>query len=217
MMIAKKLLACCSAAGGGSGAEVIFLVDFSMAPDGASAADLSGPLSIGAYHQSIGCAVMSGRLVIQPGGYYSCYNTEHSPILTDDFVVDLLFDGPESPAVNIGVGAGQLMLPSANQQIITWQNVANDHEKITVSPVMEPPSSHHVAIGRQAGTVQCWIDGVRTYMSANATSGALTMAGTLLSTRGASSLQLQAARVVRGNVYGDNAIITVPTLPLGIV
>ena len=214
-MIAEKLLACCSA-GGGSGVEVIFLVDFSTAPDGASAADLSGPVSIGAYYQSIGCAVMSGRLVIQPGGYYSCVNTVYDQISADDFVVDLLFDGPETPAVSIGNGPGQLMLPSANQQIITWQNVANDHE-ITVSPVMEPPSSHHVAIGRQAGTVQCWIDGVRTYMSADATSGTLGMSGTLLSPRGASPLQLLSARVVRGNVYGDSAIITVPTLPLGIV
>ena len=216
MMIAKKLLACCSADGGGSGAEVIFLADFSMAPDGASAADLSEPVSIGTYYGSIGCAVMSSRLVIQPGGYYSCVNTVYSQILTDDFVVDLLFDGPETPAVNIGAGPGQLMLPSANQQIITWQNVANDHE-ITVSPVSEPPSSHHVAIGRQAGTVQCWIDGVRTYMSTDGTSGSMATAGTLLAPRGPSPLQLQAARVVRGNVYGDNATITVPTLPLGIV
>lgn len=214
MMIAKKLLACCSL--GVIGAEVIFLVDFSMAPDGASAADLSGPVSIGMYYQSIGCAVMSGRLVIQPGGYYSCSNTVHYQISADDFVVDLLFDGPETPAINIGAGPVQLMLPSANQQIITWQNVANDHE-ITVSPVMEPPSSHHVAIGRQAGTVQCWIDGVRTYMSTDGTSGSMSTAGTLLAPRGPSPLQLQAARVVRGNVYGDNAIITVPTLPLGIV
>lgn len=212
MMIAKKLLACCSA-GGGSGVEVIFLADFSSAPDGS---DLAAALSVGTYYNSAGCAITAGRLVIQPGGYYSCYNAVISSILTDDFVVDLLFDGPETPAINIGQGPAQLMLPSANQQIITWQNVANDHE-ITVSPVMEPPSSHHVAIGRQAGTVQCWIDGVRTYMSADATSGALTTAGTLLAPRGPSPLQLQAARVVRGNVYGDSATIAVPTLPLGIV
>ena len=216
MMIAEKLLACCSAAGGGSGAEVIFLVDFSMAPDGASAADLSGPMSIGMYHSSIGCAVMSSRLVIQPGGYYNCYNAVAEAIATDDFVADLLFDGPETPAINIGSGPAQLMLPSANQQIITWQNVANDHE-ITVSPVAEPPGSHHIAIGRQAGVVQCWIDGVRTYMSTDGTSGSIATAGTLLAPRGPSPLQLQAARVVRGNVYGDSATIAVPTLPLGIV
>ena len=214
-MIAEKLLACCSA-GGGSGVEVIFLVDFSTAPDGASAADLSGPVSIGAYYQSIGCAVMSGRLVIQPGGYYSCVNTVYDQISADDFVVDLLFDGPETPAVNIGAGPGQLMLPSASQQIITWQNVANDHE-ITVSPVMEPPSSHHVAIGRQAGVVQCWVDGARMYSSADGTSGAMTMAGTLIAPRSATALQLSAARVARGNIYGDSATIAVPTLPLGIV
>ena len=215
-MIAKKLLACCSAAGGGSGPEVISLADFSMAPDGASAADLSGPLSIGMYYQSIGCAVMSSRLVIQPGGYYSCVNTEFSSIQTDDFVVDLLFDGPETPTINIGLAGALLMRPAANQQVIAWQNASNDHE-ITVSPVAEPPGSHHIAIGRQSGVVQCWIDGVRTYMFADATAGTMTMTGTQLSTRGASSLQLQAARVVRGNVYGDNATIAVPTLPLGIV
>lgn len=215
MMIAEKLLACCSA-GGGSGAEVIFLADFSMAPDGASAADLSGPLSIGAYYGSIGCAVMSGRLVIQPGGDYYCHNIVTGQILTDDFVVDLLFDGPESPGVGIGTGYGLVMLPVANQQVITWQNVSNDHE-ITVSPVTEPPSSHHMAIGRQAGVVQCWIDGVRTYMSTDGTSSPMTLNGTRLTPRGTSPLQLQAARIVRGNVYGDSATIAVPTLPLGIV
>ena len=211
MMIAKKLLACCSL--GVIGTEVIFLADFSSAPDGS---DLAAAVSFGTYFSSVGCAITAGRLVIQPGGYYNCYNTVTGQILTDDFVVDLLFDGPETPAVNVGAGPSQLMLPSANQQIITWQNVANDHE-ITVSPVMEPPSSHHVAIGRQAGTVQCWIDGVRTYMSTDGTSGSMSTVGTLLAPRGPSPLQLQAARVVRGNVYGDNAIITVPTLPLGIV
>ena len=212
-MIAEKLLACCSL--GVIGAEVIFLADFSSAPDGS---DLAAAVSVGTYFNSVGCAITAGRLVIQPGCYYSCYNSPSglAVVGADDFVIDLLFDGPETPAVNIGQGSGQLMVPSANQQIITWQNVANDHE-ITVSPVMEPPSSHHVAIGRQAGTVQCWIDGVRTYMSADATSGTLTMAGTLLAPRGPSPLQLQAARVVRGNVYGDNATIAVPTLPLGIV
>lgn len=211
MMIAEKLLACCSL--GVIGAEVILLADFSSAPDGS---DLAAALSVGTYFSSAGCAITAGRLVIQPGGYYSCVNAVSITILTEDFVVDLLFDGPETPAVNIGGGPAQLMLPSANQQIITWQNVANDHE-ITVSPVMEPPSSHHMAIGRQAGVVQCWIDGVRTYMSTDGTSGSMTTAGTLLAPRGPSPLQLQAARVVLGNVYGDNATIAVPTLPLGIV
>lgn len=210
-MIAEKLLACCSL--GVIGAEVIFLADFSSAPDGSA---LAAAVSVGAYFNSVGCAITAGRLVIQPGGYYNCENTASDQISADDFVVDLLFDGPETPAVNIGAGPGQLMLPSANQQIITWQNVANDHE-ITVSPVSEPPSSHHVAIGRQAGVVQCWIDGVRTYMSTDGTSGSMPTAGTLLAPRGPSPLQLQAARVVRGNVYGDNATITVPTPPLGIV
>ena len=215
-MIAKKLLACCSAAGGGSGPEVISLADFSMAPDGASAADLSGPVSIGAYNGSFGCAVMSSRLVIQPGGYYTIFNTAASQILTDDFVVDLLFDGPETPVIKFGLTPALLMRPVANQQVITWQNVSNDHV-ITVSPVAEPPGSHHIAIGRQSGVVQCWIDGVRTYMFADATSGTMTTRATQFSPRGASSVQLQAARVVRGNVYGDNATIAVPTLPLGIV
>lgn len=134
-MIAKKLLACCSL--GVIGAEVIFLADFSSAPDGS---DLAAAVSVGTYFDSVVCAITAGRLVIQPSGYYSCLNTMHGQISADDFVVDLLFDGPETPTVNIGTGPFQLMLPSANQQIITWQNVANDHE-ITVSPVMEPPSS----------------------------------------------------------------------------
>ena len=212
-MIANRLMMCCIQA---SRVSAIFLANFSGAADGSS---FSGAVTIGEYYNgSSGCEIASGRLVIQPGGYFSCYNSlpGFASVGADDFVIDLLFDGPETPAINIGAGTGQLMVPSANQQIITWQNVANDHE-ITVSPVMEPPSSHHVAIGRQAGVVQCWIDGVRTYMSADATSGTLAMAGTLLSPRGASPLQLLSARVVRGNIYGDSATITVPTLPLGII
>ena len=212
-MIAEKLLACCSL--GVIGAEVIFLADFSSAPDGS---DLAAAVSVGTYFNSVGCAITAGRLVIQPGCYYSCYNslTGFAGVGADDFVIDLLFDGPETPAVNIGTGSGQLMLPSANQQIITWQNVANDHE-ITVSPVMEPPSSHHVAIGRQAGVVQCWVDGARMYSSADGTSGAMPMTGTLIAPRSATALQLSAARVARGNIYGDSATIAVPALPLGIV
>ena len=211
-MIANRLMMCCIQA---SRVPAIFLANFSGAADGSS---LSGAVTIGEYYRSSGCEIASGRLVIQPGGYFSCYNSPpgFAGVGADDFVIDLLFDGPETPAINIGSGAGQLMVPAANQQVITWQNVSNDHE-ITVSPVAEPPGSHHIAIGRQSGVVQCWIDGVRTYMLADATAGTMTMAGTLLAPRGPSPLQLQAARVVRGNVYGDNAIITVPTLPLGIV
>ena len=204
-MIAQRLLSCI----GPEQVDYRHTQFLAFAPGGAGAAPtpLVGQLS-GYYRISL---TGSGSALLLAGGSAG-FTTAPGQGFSGDFLLEIAFDGAVLPELvhgeySLGLSAGNAYISTDGG---SWGHF------IPVTPL---GSTNHVAIGRQEGAVQAWVNGSRIYRSADAGPGFPSLGGFAVSPgQYSGSIVINAIRLTAGvNLYGDSATITVPTLPLGIV
>ena len=200
-MIAEKLLACATPA----------------PPDPLNTLLLSNWPTIGAPTAQVGTIVAAGATVTTPGLLDALgldnyvVNCLFAPPASDDWVVDMYFDGPAPPAIGsvtfaylVGYDGATLHLSDNG---LSWTHFA------TVPA--GTAGRNHLAMGRQSGQMQAWLNGVR-FLSGPATSTfPWPPSGADIQLYGRGSVG--PVRVAGADIYGNSAAIAVPVEPLGIV
>lgn len=212
-MIAEKLLACATPACATSEPldprNTLFLA-FAQCPAGGAPEAIIGQLSS---HAGISLNGTGGAIVQNAGG--AVYVPLPAPSFgAGDFLLDIAFDGETVPSVNM-YGSFSVSTHVGNAYVSTsgggWDYVI---------PISPPPGQNHVAIGRQAGVVQVWLNGSRVFRAEDAATGANPTSPIFFGQhpKTGADMTVHSVRLCYGvNLYGDSATITVPTLPLGIV
>ena len=209
MMIAEKLLACaCATPAPPDPLNTLFLA-FAQSPAGGAPEAIIGQLLS---HNGITLNGAGGAIVQNSGG------AEYTPLPAasfgaGDFLLDVVFDGTNIPSIMTDALAVSLYNGRA---FVSTSGTAWDY----IIPISPPPGQNHVAVGRQAGVVQAWLNGSRVFRAVNAATGAnpISQIDVYQAPRTGADMTVHSVRICRGvNLYGDSATITVPTLPLGIV
>ena len=206
-MIAEKLLACATPAPHPRG--TLFLA-FAQGPAGGAPEAVIGQL---ADHGGVALNGAGGAIV-QSGGGAVYAPLPAASLGAGDFLLDILFDGENIPSV-IGYESFSVSTLSGNAYVST-NGLAWDY----VIPISPPPGQNHVAVGRQSGVVQIWLNGSRIFRAEDAATGAGRVWQIELAQwpQTGADMTVHSVRICYGvDLYGDSATITVPTLPLGIV
>ena len=208
-MIAEKLLACATPAPLDP-LNTLFLA-FAQSPAGGAPEAVIGQLYDGHTGITLNGA---GGAIVQSAGYAAYAPGRVAPLGAGDFLLDIVFDGENVPSVTTSTSFSV--------------SVANGYAYVSTSgvkwdyaiPISPPPGQNHVAVGRQSGVVQAWLNGSRIFRAADAATGADPILHVILQQwpdTGA-DMTVHSVRICYGvDLYGDNANIAVPTLPLGIV
>lgn len=206
-MIAEKLLGCRSSPVNPKG--TVFLA-FAKSPAGGAPEAVIGQLC---NHAGIALNGAGGAIVQSAG------TAIYAPLPVEsfgagDFLLEIAFDGENVPSVTWGYS---FSVATANGNVYVSTSGSAWDYAIPISP---PPGKNHVAVGRQAGVVQAWVNGSRVFRAADAATGANPMLQIDLqqSPPTGADMTVNGIRICYGvDLYGDNANIAVPTLPLGIV
>ena len=207
-MIAEKLLAC-AASEPLDPRNTLFLA-FAQGPAGGAPEAIIGQL-VG--HAGIALNGAGGAIVQSAGSAY------YAPLPAasfgaGDFLLDIAFDGENIPAVidsrssSVATSYGYAWVSTSG---VVWDYVV---------PISPPPGQNHVAVGRQSGVVQVWLNGSRVFRAEDAATGADPIWRIDLQQwpQTGADMTVHSVRICYGvDLYGDSATITVPTLPLGIV
>lgn len=206
-MIAEKLLGCCS--GQIDPQNTVFLA-FAQSPAGGAPEAIIGQLDGG--HSGIALNGAGGAIVQNTGG--AVYTLPPAASFGQgDFLLDVVFDGTTLPGVTTGLYSLSIY---TGILYVSTSGSAWDY----AIPISPPPGQNHVAVGRQSGVVQAWVNGSRVFRAADAATGANPISSIHLqqSPQTGADMTVHSVRICYGvDLYGDNANITVPTLPLGIV
>lgn len=194
MMIAKKLLACASAT---PAPVTLFLSNWT---------DIGTPTAqVGAVLPYTATVTAAGVL-----GFSGYVGFKFAPPASD-WVVDMFFDGPTLHVIGaattvylVGHDGSTLHLSDNG---LSWTHFA------TVPA--GTAGRNHLAMGRQSGQMQAWLNGVRFLGGPAAGPYSWPPSGTDILLWGNGSVG--PVRVVGGDIYGNSATIAVPTEPLGIV
>ena len=195
-MISRMLLSACSVVDFGS---TLFLSNWS---------------TIGTPTAQVGTIAVAGATVAAPGvldlggGIVNCW---FAPPASDDWVVDVYFDGPALPAIGsaaieylVGYDGATLYLSDNG---LSWTHFA-------AAPA-GTSGRNHLAMGRQSGQMQAWLNGVR-FLGGPATSTfPWPPSGADIQMYGGGSIG--PVRVIGADIYGNSATIAVPVEPLGII
>ena len=207
MMIAEKLLACATPA---PHSGTLFLA-FAQSPAGGAPEAIIGQLDAG--HTGIALNGAGGAIV-QNDGYAMYTSLPAASFGAGDFLLDIAFDGENIPLVlaenssSVSTGYGEAYVSTSGAG---WDYAI---------PISPPPGQNHVAVGRQAGVVQAWLNGSRVFRAADAATGADPISQIRVGQwpKTGADMTVHSVRICYGvDLYGDSATITVPTLPLGII
>ena len=208
-MIAKKLLAC-AASEPLDPRNTLFLA-FAQSPAGGAPEAIIGQRYAG--HGGIALNGAGGAIV-QSDGLAAYIPPPAASFGAGDFLLDIAFDGENVPSVttqgsfSVSAGNGHVYVSTSG---VTWDYVI---------PISPPPGQNHVAVGRQDGVVQVWLNGSRIFRAADAAAGANPISQIIFEQwpQTGADMTVHSVRICYGvDLYGDSATITVPTLPLGIV
>ena len=208
-MIAEKLLACATPAPIDP-RNTLFLA-FAQSPAGGAPEAVIGQLSAG--HTGIALNGAGGAIV-QSAGSAVYAALPAASLGAGDFLLDIAFDGENVPSVttsasfSVSAYRGGLYVSTSG---VKWDYVI---------PISPPPGQNHVAVGRQSGVVQAWLNGSRVFRAADAAAGANPISQINVEhwLQTGADMTVHSVRICYGvDLYGDSATITVPTLPLGIV
>lgn len=196
-MIARMLLSACAAKDFGN---TLFLSNW--ATTGAPASQVGG------IDVSVGPVVVAPGVLDLGGGFVNCWFATPA---SDDWVVDVYFDGPVPPNISsgtigylVGYGGSTLYLSDSG---LSWTHFA--------AVPAGTSGRNHLAMGRQSGQMQAWLNGVR-FLGGPAT-------GTFPWPPSGAGIQLSGSgsagpvRVIGADIYGNSATIAVPVEPLGII
>lgn len=209
MMIAKKLLACATPAYLDP-RNTLFLA-FAQSPAGGAPDAIIGQLSAG--HSGVALNGAGGAIV-QSAGSARYIQPPAASFGAGDFLLDIAFDGENVPSVTTQ-GSFSVSAGNGNAYVST-SGLAWDY----IIPISPPPGQNHVAVGRQAGVVQAWLNGSRVFRAADAAAGAAPISQIIVEQwpQTGADMTVHSVRICYGvDLYGDSATITMPTLPLGIV
>ena len=151
---------------------------------------------------------------MQSAGYAAYIPPPAASFGSGDFLLDIVFDGENIPTVmtavsfSVSTGYGNAYVSTSGDG---WDYII---------PISPPPGQNHVAVGRQSGVVQVWVNGSRVFRAADAAAGAdpISQISVYQWPQTGADMTVHSVRICYGvDLYGDNANIAVPTLPLGIV
>ena len=208
-MIAEKLLACATPTPLDP-RNTLFLA-FAQGTAGGAPEAIVGQLDPG--YAGIALDGVGGAIV-QSAGYATYIPRPAAAIGLGDFLLDIVFDGENIPAVltngsfSVSIGNGRAYVSTSGGG---WDYVI---------PISSSPGQNHVAVGRQSGVVQAWVNGSRVFRAADAAAGADPISQIIVEQwpQTGADMTVHSVRICYGvDLYGDNANIAVPTLPLGIV
>ena len=209
MMIAEKLLACATPTPLDP-RNTLFLA-FAQGPAGGAPEAVIGQLLAGSY---FGTALNgAGGAIVQSSGRAMYAPLPAASFGAGDFLLDIAFDGENIPAVTANTHS--VSIANGNAYVSTSGASWN-----YVIPISSPPGQNHIAVGRQSGVVQAWVNGSRVFRAADAATGADQISEIVLQQwpKTGADITVHSVRICYGvDLYGDNANIAVPTLPLGIV
>ena len=207
-MIAEKLLACATPALLDP-LNTLFLA-FAQSPAGGAPEAVIGQL-----HSHAGIALNgAGGAIVQSAGYAGYTMLPAASFGAGDFLLDIAFDGENVPVVTSYPSFS--VTAYGGRMYVSTSGVAWDY----VIPISPPPGQNHVAVGRQSGVVQAWLNGSRVFRAADAATGAapISQISVYQYPETGADMTVHSVRICYGvDLYGDSATITVPTLPLGIV
>ena len=216
-MIAEKLLACATPAPPPAPPldprNTLFLA-FAQGTAGGAPEAIVGQLS--SHH---GIALNgAGGAIVQSAGQAIYAPLPAASFGAGDFLLDIAFDGENVPSVLAYSSLSLSFSVSADSGnvYVSTSGVAWDY----VIPISPPPGQNHVAVGRQSGAVQAWLNGSRVFRAADAATGANPIPQILFQQgpQTGADMTVHSVRICYGvDLYGDNANIAVPTLPMGIV
>ena len=201
MMIAEKLLACAK-----------------PAPlDPRNTLFLSNWPAIGTPTAQVGAVLPTGATVTAAGvlglggNYVDC---KFAPPASDDWVVDMFFDGSTLPGIS---SAGTTYLVGRYEGYGNTLYLSDNGLSWTHSATAPAGTAgrNHLAMGRQSGQMQAWLNGVRFLGGPVAGPYPWPPFGSDIRLSGGGSVG--PVRVVGADIYGNSATIAVPTEPLGIV
>lgn len=204
-MIAKKLLACaaCNALFLGfkpvDPKNTVFLA-FAKSPAGGAPDAVIGQLLAG--HAGIALNGAGGAIV-QNAGYAEYTPLPAASFGAGDFLLDIAFDGEVLPSVStdsysVSAFEGKLYVSTSGS---LWDYVI---------PISPSPCQNHVAVGRQAGVVQAWLNGSRVFRAADAATGADPISQIILQQwpQTGADMTVHSVRICYGvDLYGDQAQI----------
>ena len=200
MMIAEKLLACATPAPVDPG-STLFLSNWTAI--GTPTAQVGAVLPYST-------TVTAAGVLDLGGGYMNC---KFAPPASDDWVVDMFFDGPALPETGsaattylFGYDGSTLTLYLSDNRL-SWTHSA--------AVPAGTAGRNHLAMGRQSGQMQAWLNGVRFLGGPAAGPYPWPPSGSDIQLLGGGSVG--PVRVVGADIYGNSATIAVPTEPLGIV
>ena len=198
MMIAEKLLACATPAPLDP-RNTLFLSNW---------ATTGTPTSqVGAVGGG-GATVTAAGVLDLGGGYVIC---AFAPPASDDWVVDMYFDGPVPPVIS-SAAIGYLFSCIWNTLYLSDNGLSWTHSATVPAGTA---GRNHLAMGLQSGQMQAWLNGVRFLSGPAAGSYPWPPSGSDIQLVGGGSVG--PVRVVGADIYGNSATIAVPTEPLGIV
>ena len=208
-MIAEKLLACATPTPLDP-RNTLFLA-FAQGTAGGAPEAIVGQL-----YSSSGIALDGvGGAIVQSAGRATYAPPSAASFGAGDFLLDIVFDGETIPTVT-AVFSFSLAIGYGNKAYVSTSGDKWDY----AIPISPPPGQNHVAVGRQSGVVQAWVNGSRVFRAADAAAGADQISQVIVEQwpQTGADMTVHSVRICYGvDLYGDNANIAVPTLPLGIV
>ena len=206
-MIAEKLLACATPTPLDP-RNTLFLA-FAQGTAGGAPEAIVGQLD----HDS-GIALDGvGGAIVQNSGSATYTLPPGAAIGQGDFLLDIVFDGENIPSVTTGAHS---VATQSNQALVSTSGGEWDY----AIPISPPPGQNHIAVGRQSGVVQAWVNGSRVFRAADAAAGADQISQIIVEQwpQTGADMTVHSVRICYGvDLYGDSANIPAPTLPLGIV
>ena len=208
-MIAEKLLACATPTPLDP-RNTLFLA-FAQSPAGGAPEAIIGQL----YAGHVGIALNgAGGAIMQSAGYAGYELLPAASFGAGDFLLEIVFDGENIPSVTCGLSYSLAFYEG--RAYVSTSGAGWDY----AIPISPPPGQNHVAVGRQSGVVQAWLNGSRVFRAADAAAGADPISQIIVQQwpQTGADMTVHSVRICYGvDLYGDNANIAVPTLPLGIV
>lgn len=198
-MIARMLLSTCAAKDFGN---TLFLSNW--ATTGAPTAQVGG------ISADVGSVVVAPGVLNLGGGSVNC---KFAPPASDDWVVDMFFDGTWLPSISSTVTAYLVFCDWYNRELYLSDNGLSWTHSATVPA--GTAGRNHLAIGRQSGQMQAWFNGVRFLGGPAAGPYPWPPSGSDIKLAFVGSVG--PVRVVGADIYGNSATIAVPVEPLGII
>lgn len=209
-MITKKILACCNIPAPISAVTKLLLWRTDT-PAGLAPVPLIGSSTLSSGVESDGYG----------GALFNAYADQAVDLATGgnfsgDFIFEYVFSGDASPNVYNLVNDRDLLFSVYYGSAYISVNGSTWSHAVAISGLSA--GQNHVAVGRQSGAIQVWVNGSRIYRADDVNPAIGSPRQLKVENTGYSPVMIYGARITGGaDIYGDSPIISVPSLPLAII